>query len=64
MKRIGLDVGSTTIKCVVLDDGEKILYSDYRRHYSHIKDNLIQTLKTLKEKNIITDKARIWSLTT
>ena len=24
--KIGLDVGSTTIKCVVLDDADKIIY--------------------------------------
>ena len=25
--RIGLDIGSTTIKCVVLDEKDKIIYS-------------------------------------
>ena len=28
MLKIGLDVGSTTIKCVVLDEEDRILYSD------------------------------------
>ncbi len=59
MQRIGLDVGSTTIKCVVLDDNNKIIYKDYKRHYSHIKDNIIAKIKELKEKNIITDTAYI-----
>lgn len=36
MKRIGLDVGSTTIKCVVLDEQDNIVYSDYKRHLSRI----------------------------
>ena len=36
MKRIGLDVGSTTIKCVVLDEHNNIIYSDYKRHLSQI----------------------------
>jgi len=31
-----LDIGSTTIKCVVLNDAEQIVYSTYERHYSHI----------------------------
>ena len=34
--RVGLDIGSTTIKCVVLDEDRKILYSAYERHFSHI----------------------------
>lgn len=59
MLKIGLDVGSTTIKCVVLDDNNKIIYSDYKRHYSHIKDNIILKLNELKEQNIINDKAYI-----
>lgn len=36
MKKIGLDVGSTTIKCVVLDEQNNILYSTYERHMSKI----------------------------
>ena len=34
--RVGLDIGSTTIKCVVLNDVGEILYSTYERHFSHI----------------------------
>jgi predicted CoA-substrate-specific enzyme activase len=34
--KVGLDVGSTTIKCVVMDDDDQILYSTYERHFSHI----------------------------
>ncbi len=56
MKRIGLDVGSTTIKCVVLDEQNQLLYSDYRRHYSHIKDNIISKIKELIENKIIEEK--------
>ena len=53
MLRVGLDVGSTTIKCVVLNEDDNIIYKDYKRHYSHIKDNIIEKLKELKDKNII-----------
>ncbi|MDE7263784.1 MAG: acyl-CoA dehydratase activase [Anaeroplasmataceae bacterium] len=56
MKKIGLDVGSTTIKCVVLDENNKIVYSDYKRHYSHIKDNIIAKLQELILSNIISDE--------
>lgn len=42
--RVGLDVGSTTVKCVVLDDNNKILYSTYERHYSQIKQKIAEVL--------------------
>ena len=32
--RLGVEIGSKIIKCVVLDDDDKILYSIYERHYS------------------------------
>ena len=34
--RIGLDIGSTTIKCVVLNEGGDIVFSRYQRHKSQI----------------------------
>ena len=52
MKQIGLDIGSTTIKCVVLED-DKIIYTDYKRHYSHIKDNLVEKLNYLLDNQIV-----------
>ena len=38
MKRIGLDLGSTTVKCVVLDENDHILYQDYQRQQSRISE--------------------------
>ncbi len=43
--RIGLDIGSTTIKCVVLDDEEQLVFTAYERHYSHIVDKTREMLK-------------------
>ena len=40
---LGLDLGSTTVKYVLLDDDRKILARDYRRH----KSDLILTVRTL-----------------
>ncbi len=37
---MGIDVGSTTVKIVVIDDSNKILYSEYRRHFSDIKSTV------------------------
>lgn len=34
--KIGLDIGSTTLKCVVLDDGDNIIYKKYLRHFSKV----------------------------
>ncbi len=34
---VGLDVGSTTVKAVVEDNCENIVYSTYRRHFSDIR---------------------------
>ncbi len=50
MVRIGLDVGSTTVKCVVLDENNKILFQTYERHYSQITSKIAELLKTIKEK--------------
>ena len=45
--RIGLDVGSTTIKCVVLDELERVIYSTYERHYSHILEKSEELLRRI-----------------
>lgn len=39
--KIGLDVGSTTVKMVVLDKRDRMLYSKYKRHLSDIKSVVI-----------------------
>lgn len=36
--RVGLDVGSTTVKLVILDQEKQVVYSQYKRHFSDIKD--------------------------
>lgn len=36
--RVGLDVGSTTVKIVILDQEKQVVYSQYKRHFSDIKD--------------------------
>lgn len=45
---LGIDIGSTTIKVVVLDDKGSLLFSRYRRHFADI-------YKTLRE---LTEEAR------
>ncbi len=48
MMNIGLDVGSTTIKCVVLDENEKICFQSYERHFSQITEKMTALLTKLK----------------
>lgn len=40
--RIGLDVGSTTIKIAALDDAGNLLYCKYQRHYSQIAKRILE----------------------
>ncbi|MGL5686184.1 MAG: acyl-CoA dehydratase activase, partial [Vagococcus fluvialis] len=43
-KRIGIDVGSTTVKCVVLDENNQLLFSTYKRHFSDVKNATLEVL--------------------
>ena len=45
---VGIDVGSTTIKLVVLDHEKNILYKNYARHFSEIGNALQENLTHLK----------------
>jgi len=42
---IGLDVGSTTVKIAVLDKNSRLVYSDYKRHYSDIRSTVVDCIK-------------------
>ncbi|WP_288526612.1 acyl-CoA dehydratase activase-related protein [uncultured Clostridium sp.] len=46
--KIGIDAGSTTLKCIVLNEEDKILYSNYERHYSKVREKLIEELENIK----------------
>ena len=50
--KVGLDVGSTTIKCVVMDDAENLVYSTYERHYSHILEKSEELLRRAAERYV------------
>jgi len=57
--KIGLDVGSTTIKCVVLDDGNQIIYQSYERHFSQITQKMSELLTRINQKLLKGAKARL-----
>jgi len=45
---MGIDIGSTTVKTVVLRDGSEYIYNDYRRHHGSINDTLAESLKNFQ----------------
>ena len=47
--RAGIDVGSTTVKLVVLDKNGEILFGSYRRHCAHTQQTLAELLQEAKE---------------
>lgn len=44
---LGIDVGSTTVKTVIIDDDNKILFSKYERHFSRVKETVEEQLKLI-----------------
>ena len=51
--KVGIDIGSTTIKLVVMDE-ERLIFKNYARHFSEISSALANSLTSLK--NIIGEK--------
>ena len=47
--RIGIDIGSTTVKVVVLDEQNKLLFRSYERHYSKTRERACETLHSIQE---------------
>lgn len=47
MMRLGIDVGSTTVKLILLDDDNKIIYQKYERHMSSVFDKVKEVLENL-----------------
>ena len=44
--RLGIDIGSTTVKVAILDETNNILFSDYERHYANIQECLAGIIKS------------------
>ena len=45
----GIDIGSTTVKLVILDENSRILYGEYRRHHAHTQQTLKELLLDAKK---------------
>ena len=46
---VGLDVGSTTVKIVVMNEKQETIYKDYRRHFSDTKNTVCNVLEELND---------------
>lgn len=47
--KLGIDVGSTTLKAVVLNDKDEIIYQSYERHKSKVREMSVEKIVELKE---------------
>ncbi len=42
--KLGIDIGSTTVKIAILDGEDNLLFSDYQRHFAKIQETLAELL--------------------
>ena len=47
---VGLDVGSTTVKIIVMNESKDIIYKNYQRHFSDTKNTICDVLEDLCKK--------------
>ena len=47
--RIGIDAGSTTVKLLVLNEKNDIVYKSYKRHYSKIREVILEEFGNIKD---------------
>ncbi len=49
--KLGIDIGSTTVKLVVLNENNKIIYKHYERHMSNVMEKVTELIEDLYEKH-------------
>ncbi|HIU79938.1 MAG TPA: 2-hydroxyacyl-CoA dehydratase [Candidatus Coproplasma excrementipullorum] len=49
-KLMGIDVGSTTVKVVAIDEQFNILYKSYVRHYARVKETVLSELEKVRSR--------------
>ena len=57
--KLGIDIGSTTVKIAILDENNQILFSDYERHFANIQETLQQLLEKAVEHFMFTLSLRV-----
>ena len=45
MYKLGIDIGSTTVKIALLDEKNELIFSDYERHFANIQETLTSLIK-------------------
>lgn len=48
--RAGIDVGSTTVKLVLLNEKDEIVFGEYRRHHAQTQETLAQLFSAVKDR--------------
>ena len=51
MLKLGIDIGSTTVKVAIVDEKNQIIFSDYKRHMANIQNCLQEILSNFLIKN-------------
>ena len=46
---LGIDIGSTTVKSAIIDERNRLLFADYRRHFANIQGALADILSEAKK---------------
>ena len=46
--KLGIDIGSTTVKIAIVNEENTILFSDYKRHFANIQETLKELLELAK----------------
>ena len=47
--KVGIDIGSTTVKVVILDENDGVLYQSYERHFAKVREKAVEQLKKAAE---------------
>lgn len=50
LHKLGIDIGSTTVKIAILNQKDELLFSDYERHFANIRETLSDLLKKAYDK--------------
>ncbi len=49
LHKLGIDIGSTTVKIAILDQQDNLLFADYERHFANIRETLTDLLAKAKD---------------
>ena len=50
LHKLGIDIGSTTVKIAILDKDNQLVFSDYERHFANIRETLYSLIQKAVKK--------------